>query len=108
MTIGGTCLCSGSREEKIMQRFRVIFANLLWFFYSVSMSRRWKRATRDVAGTQQLTLKRIIASNRDCEFGREHHFSEIASYEVYAQSVPVRAYEDFMPYIERIAEGHLT
>ena len=91
-----------------MQRFRVIFANLLWFFYSVSMSRKWKRATRDVAGTQQLTLKRIIASNRDCEFGREHHFSEIASYEVYAQSVPVRAYEDFMPYVERIAEGHLT
>lgn len=88
-----------------MQRLRVGFANLLWFCYSAYMSRRWKRAARDVAGTQSIVLKRILSGNRDCGFGREHHFSEISSFETYRQHVPVRAYEDFEPYIERMADG---
>lgn len=89
-----------------MQRFRAGCANLLWFFYSAGMSRKWKRATRDVAGTQSDVLKRIIASNLDSDFGREHHFIDITSREAYQQSVPIRSYEELKPYIERIAEGH--
>lgn len=88
-----------------MQRLRVIFASLLWFCYSAYMSRKWRRATRNVVSVQQSVLKRIIASNLHCEFGREHHFSEITSFESYQQRVPLRAYEDFEPYIERIAQG---
>ncbi|HKV58455.1 MAG TPA: GH3 auxin-responsive promoter family protein, partial [Ktedonobacteraceae bacterium] len=88
-----------------MYRLRVVFANLLWFCYSAYMSRKWKRAARDVAGTQHAVLQRIISDNRNCEFGREHHFSEITSVETYQQRVPLRTYEDFEPYIERIAQG---
>lgn len=87
-----------------MHRLRAIFANLLWFCYSAYMSRKWKRATRDVAGAQLHVLQRILSANRTCEFGREHHFNEITSIESYQQCVPVRAYEEFEPYIERIAE----
>jgi GH3 auxin-responsive promoter len=88
-----------------MQWFRVGSANLLWFSYSAGMSRKWKHATRDVAGTQYVALRRIISSNLDCVFAREHHFIDITSCESYQQSVPVRSYEEFTPYIERIAEG---
>lgn len=88
-----------------MRRLRVGFANLLWFCYSAYMSRRWKRAARDVAGAQNIVLQRILASNENCDFGRGHHFREITSFETYQQRVPVRTYEDFEPYIERIAEG---
>src|SRR5712691_10484788 len=88
-----------------LRRFRVSLANLLWFLYSFGMSRRWKRATRDVSGTQAAVLKRILSENAGSEFGREHHFAEIASFETHQQSVPVRAYEEFQPYIERIADG---
>ncbi len=91
--------------SKFLESLRVSFANLLWFFYSAYMSRKWKRAARNVAGAQQRVLQRIIAANRHCEFGREHSFSEITSFETYQQRVPVRAYEDFEPYIERIADG---
>src|SRR5581483_4106814 len=92
-------------KEEAMQRLRVIFASLLWFCYSAYMSRKWRRATRNVVSVQQSVLKRIIASNLHCEFGREHQFSEIVSIETYQQRVPLRAYEDFEPYIERIAQG---
>src|SRR5690242_6893665 len=88
-----------------MYRLRVVFANLVWFCYSAYMSRRWRRAARDVAGAQFSVLQRILAANRGCEFGREHHFGEIDTIESHQQRVPVRAYEDFVPYIERIAEG---
>ncbi|HLZ56134.1 MAG TPA: GH3 auxin-responsive promoter family protein [Ktedonosporobacter sp.] len=84
---------------------QVAFANLLWFCYSAYMSRKWKRAAYDVADAQLHVLQRILSVNRECEFGCEYHFSETATIESYQQHVPIRAYEDFEPYIERIAEG---
>lgn len=84
---------------------QVALANLLWFCYAAYMSRKWRRATRDVAGEQLHVLQRILSANRGCEFGREHCFSEISTIEDYQQRVPVRVYEEFEPYIERIAEG---
>src|SRR5205085_5125111 len=89
-----------------MQRFKIGAANLLWFLYSAYMSRKWKRATHDVSGTQLAVLKRIVSRNVDADFGREHHFAEIDSVEVYQRSVPIRSYEEFQPYIERVADGH--
>src|SRR6266704_2222424 len=88
-----------------LRRFRVSLANLLWFLYSFGMSRRWKRATRDVSGTQAAVLKHILSENADSEFGREHHFAGVNSVELYQRAVPLRSYEEFQPYIERIADG---
>jgi hypothetical protein len=70
------------------------------------MSQKWQRATRDGAGTQYNTLKRILSRNLASDFGREHHFAEIASYNAYQQAVPVHSYEELKPYIEHIAQGH--
>ncbi|HZT98923.1 MAG TPA: GH3 auxin-responsive promoter family protein [Ktedonobacteraceae bacterium] len=89
-----------------MQRFRVGAANLLWFLYSAGMTHKWKQATLDVADTQSAVFKRILSSNVDTEFGREHHFAEVVSIEAYQCLVPLRTYEEFQPYIDRIAEGH--
>lgn len=84
---------------------QVALANLLWFCYAAFMSRGWRCATRDVAGAQLHVLQRILSANRGCEFGREHCFSEISTIESYQQRVPVRVYEEFEQYIERIADG---
>lgn len=89
-----------------MQRFRVSSANLLWFLYAAGMSRKWKRATQHVAAIQQAVLKRIVSSNVDSEFGREYHFADVDSIEAYQHTVPLRSYEAFLPYIDRIAEGY--
>src|SRR5438105_1567596 len=81
------------RVRRDMQSFRVGSANLLWFLYSAGMSRKWQRATPDVAGTQQAVLKRLLSNNADSEFGQEHHFAAIDSVEAYQQAVPIRSYE---------------
>lgn len=91
--------------RQIRQRLRVGLANLLWFGYSSLMSHRWKQAARDVAGAQAAVLQRILSTNAESTFGREHHFADATSVEAYQRAVPLRSYEELQPYIERIARG---
>ena len=50
-------------------------------------------------------LKKILRANRNTEYGRAHRFGEIRTIEEFRQNVPVSAYEDFAPYIERMKNG---
>ena len=53
--------------------------------------------------SRELLLK-IVRDNRDTEYGRAHHFSEIKSIEDYKRLVPLSTYDDYAPYIERMRE----
>jgi hypothetical protein len=48
------------------------------------------------------TLQSLLGAARNTGFGKEHHFSELHSPEEYRQAVPVRDYEQFKPYLERL------
>lgn len=50
-------------------------------------------------------LQKIIADNRDTEYGRQHNFAGIKTIEDFRKNVPISEYEDFAPYIERTKEG---
>ena len=50
-------------------------------------------------------LEKIIRSNENTVFGKEHHFSEIRSLEDFRRNVPPSTYEDFADYIERTKNG---
>jgi hypothetical protein len=39
------------------------------------------------------------------EFGKEHTFHQIRTQKEFAQAVPIRDYEQFKPYIEKVKEG---
>jgi hypothetical protein len=39
------------------------------------------------------------------EFGRDHNFATIKTHEDYVKQVPIRDYEGFKPYIEKVKEG---
>jgi len=54
---------------------------------------------------QHEKLIRYLRKNENTVFGREHRFSAISSVERYRSEVPVRDYEGFEPYIERVADG---
>ncbi len=63
------------------------------------------RALKDPGATQRKKLQQIIKRNEECQFGRDHRFSEIDSYEKFKARVPARDYEYFRPYVERLAAG---
>lgn len=54
---------------------------------------------------QENILKELLKTGRTTEFGKEHQFQNVSLYEEYVQAVPVRDYELFKPYIEKIKEG---
>ncbi len=54
---------------------------------------------------QERILKDLLKTGRKTEFGKEHGLPEVSSYDQYREAVPLRDYESFKPYIERIKQG---
>lgn len=54
---------------------------------------------------QQKIFLSLISQAQVTEFGKEHHFNQINAHEEFKQAVPIRDYELFKPYIEKIKEG---
>jgi len=55
--------------------------------------------------TQHSTLSEIIAVARATEWGREYDYSSISSVKDYQSRVPLRSYEEYLSYIERLRKG---
>ena len=55
--------------------------------------------------TQQKVFQNLIASADFTQFGKDHNFSKIKSYEDFAKQVPIRDYEELRPYADRVLEG---
>lgn len=66
----------------------------------VTQGRRIAAVAKDPMKAQRALLARIVADNRDTDFGRRHGFASISSVEDYVQRVPVHEYEALRPYIE--------
>ena len=65
----------------------------------------WRRACGRVAETQADLLREILAANCDSQFGRAHGFGQVRTVREFQQRVPISTYDDFEPYIARVAAG---
>jgi hypothetical protein len=54
---------------------------------------------------QEQVFQQLIKTARITEFGKEHQFSGIKNHKDFIVSVPIRDYEQFRPYIEKIKNG---
>lgn len=54
---------------------------------------------------QDNILKELLKVGRTTEFGRDHQLANAAAYAEFKQAVPIRDYEAFKPYIEKVKEG---
>ncbi len=64
-----------------------------------------RKGMQSAVEDQKKILRELLKTGRKTDFGREHHFGEVNTYEEYRQSVPIRDYEKFKPYIDQIKEG---
>ncbi|MCV9932312.1 GH3 auxin-responsive promoter family protein [Flavobacterium sp. LS1R47] len=55
--------------------------------------------------TQQKVFKSLIKGAKDTEFGKDHHFDKIKTFEDFKKQVPVRDYEDLKSYIDKVQLG---
>ncbi len=69
------------------------------------LKRRIDRAADTAIEDQQKTFKKLIQRAKNTQFGKDHSFDRIHTYEDFVQQVPVRDYEGLKPYFDRIASG---
>ena len=55
--------------------------------------------------TQEKVFKFLIDAAQYTDFGNDHHFDNIHSYEDFVREVPIRDYEALRPYIDRVVAG---
>jgi hypothetical protein len=54
---------------------------------------------------QTAIFKSLIKTGQNTEFGKDHGLSSVSSYQEFISAVPIRDYEQFKPYINKIKEG---
>ncbi len=67
--------------------------------------RQIRRGMMTAVTDQQHIFQHLVKTGIKTMFGQEHGFQEIKSHEDSVKRVPVRDYEEFRPYIDRIKEG---
>ncbi len=80
-------------------------ANALWWASSLPAWFAFRHALAKPAQAQAKVLRQILRQAADTSFGREHGFDSIRSAEYFRSRVPLRTYDDFAPYIDRIRSG---
>jgi phenylacetate-coenzyme A ligase PaaK-like adenylate-forming protein len=74
-----------------------IFANIIH-----NKTQKW---VQNPIETQRKVFQNLIASADGTQFGKDHHFSKIKSFEDFAKQVPIRDYEELRPYVDRVVKG---
>lgn len=59
----------------------------------------------DADGEEARFVARYLAAHRDTAFGRAHDFAKLRTRDDFARAVPLRAYDDFAPWIARTLDG---
>ena len=54
---------------------------------------------------QEAILQSLLKGGKNTEFGKEHSFTDIKTYQEFKQAVPIRDYEGYKNYISFIKEG---
>lgn len=54
---------------------------------------------------QEKVFQSLIKTGLKTEFGKDHHFDKIKNHRDFVKNIPIREYEDFKEYIEKIKQG---
>lgn len=64
-----------------------------------------KKSTETALTDQENILRSLVKTGRATDFGRDHGFDTVKTYDDFKKAVPIRDYEELKPYIEKIKEG---
>ncbi len=64
-----------------------------------------KKGMVTAVADQETIFQQLVKAAGQTEFGKDHGFADIKSYEDFVKQVPVRDYEALKPYIEKIKQG---
>jgi hypothetical protein len=78
------------------------FAAKLFAQYIHNTTQKW---AQNPIETQQKVFKDLIQKAKETQFGKDHHFDAIHSYEDFQKQVPIRDYEQLRSYVDEVVKG---
>lgn len=84
--------------------FDLLSSRIAWH-HAHSVYDRFVRSAKDAVRVQQRVLQQKLHRQAHSEFGREHGLARIRSYEDFTRQVPIRTYQQYEPYIQRVLHG---
>ncbi len=81
------------------------FKSFIGKIYARIVYKRIQKVSRNAIEEQQKVFQSLISSAKLTQFGKDHNFSEITSYEDFKKQVPIRDYEGLKDYVEEIKQG---
>jgi len=73
--------------------------------FAKSIYKKTKLWADNPVQTQQTVFKDIIRQAKNTQFGIDHHFDSIITFQDFSKKVPIRDYEALKPYIDRVVQG---
>lgn len=67
--------------------------------------REFDAITEDPMQSQRTLLAHILDTAKDSEYGKKYGFASISDVEEFQKRLPLTTYDDYAPYIERLAAG---
>ncbi len=92
-----------AKRRTVLDRIKARIGRL----HAQRLTRQFFSAAERATATQGELLEELLARGAAGAFGREHHFGRIRGYDDFRTNVPIRAYEQFSPYIERVRSGEV-
>jgi hypothetical protein len=81
------------------------FKSILAKPFATYIYKQIKKARLTAIADQDAIFNSLIKTAAITEFGKEHLFDKIKTHDDYVKNVPIRGYEEFKPYIEKIKDG---
>jgi hypothetical protein len=82
-----------------------VAANVLWAVANRGSARRFAAALREPEEAQATWLRARLVKDAASVFGREHGFGGISNYAEFTRRVPLRSWDEFAPWVERVRDG---
>lgn len=79
--------------------------NTLWMNRCRRAAKEFARATESVEAVQSKLLREMLKKNANTAFGDCYVFSSITDATDFQSRIPIATYDDFAPWVERIAQG---
>ncbi len=73
--------------------------------YATYVFKQIKKSMLTAVADQENIFHSLLKTAAKTEFGKEHQFEKIKTHADYIQKVPIRSYEDYTGYIEKIKQG---
>ena len=64
-----------------------------------------KRESKQAVGDQTSIFKSLLSVLKNTQFGKDHGLDAVEDYDGFKKAVPIRDYEQFVPYINMVKEG---